>query len=76
MILDPNSTVQPETTLTLSHKRAICDEVMCMCTLIQSCDQFYFENGKTSGLEQTISRSGLNRKYKFMVTITEPLEKR
>ena len=26
MILHPNSTVQPETTFTLSHKRAICDE--------------------------------------------------
>ena len=26
MILDLNSTVQPEMTFTLSHKRAICDE--------------------------------------------------
>ena len=26
MILDLNGTVQPETTSTLTHKRAICDE--------------------------------------------------
>ena len=64
MILDPNSTVQPEMTLMLSHKRAICDEVMCMCTFNHAIN---FENGKTAGLEQTISRSGLNSKYKFKV---------
>ena len=39
MILDPNSTVQPETTFTLSHKRATCDKAMCTCALIQSHDQ-------------------------------------
>ena len=46
MILDPNGTVQPETTFTLSHKRAICDKATCTCTLIQSCGQFlfFFEN--------------------------------
>ena len=45
MILHPNSTVQPETTSTLSHKRAICDEAACTCALIQSRDQissFFF----------------------------------
>ena len=46
MILDPNSTVQPETTSTLSHKRAIYDEPRAH-VLIQSRDQFFFfENGK------------------------------
>ena len=42
MILDPNSTVQPETTFTLSHKQAICDKAMYMCALIQSRDQICF----------------------------------
>ena len=68
MILDPNSTVQPETTFMLSHKRAICDEVMYMCTLIQSWGQiFFYETEKfwPAELEQTLSRSGLNRKYDF-----------
>ena len=45
MILDPNSTVQPETTFMLSHKWAICDEATCMYTLIQSRDQI-LESGK------------------------------
>ena len=40
-------TVQPETTFTMRHKRAICNEATSMCTLIQSRDQFFFaENGK------------------------------
>ena len=48
MILDPNSTMQPETTFTLSHKRAICDKATYTCALTHSQDQFFFffENGK------------------------------
>ena len=42
MILDPNNTVQPETTFTLSHKEAICGEATCTRALIQSRDQFFF----------------------------------
>ena len=66
MILDPNSTVQPETTSTLSHKRAICDEASCTCVLIQSHDQkFFFRNRKNLDLpgssNKTLSRSGLSR---------------
>ena len=42
MILDPNSTVQSETTFKLSHKQDICDEATCRGELIQSHDQFLF----------------------------------
>ena len=67
MILDPNSTVQPETTFTLSHKRAICNmcnEATCMCTLILPRDQFFFlEKQKNfdplGSSNKTLSRSDL-----------------
>ena len=42
MVLDLNNTVQPETTFTLSHKRAICGEVMCTGALIHSQDRILF----------------------------------
>ena len=44
--LDPNSTVQSETTFTLSHQRAICDKATFMCALIQSHDQFFSKTEK------------------------------
>jgi len=49
MILDPSSTVQPETTFTLSHKRAICEEATC------------FDPPGSSN--KTLSRSGLIPDY-------------
>ena len=57
MILDPNNTVQPETTFTLSHKRAVCGEATCTRALIHSQDRiffFFFETEKfgPAGLEQ------------------------
>ena len=66
MILDPNSTVQPEMTFTLSHKRAICGKAMCNCALIQSHNQNFFDPPGSSN--KTLSRSGLRIKSNFFHT--------
>ena len=65
MILDPNCTVQPETTFTLSHKWAICDKATCICTLIQLRDQIssFFQKRRNfdppGSSNITLSRTGL-----------------
>ena len=68
MILDPNNTVQPETTFTLSHKRAIYGEATCTRALIHSRDWiFFFQKRKNFDLpgssNKRLSRSGLNKNF-------------
>ena len=64
MILDSNNTVQPETTFTLSHKRAICDEATCTCINSITWSNFIiFWKWKTfdppGSSNKTLTRSGL-----------------
>ena len=78
MILDLSSTVQPETTSMLSHKRAICDEASCTCALIQSHDQCFWKRKNfdlPGSSNKTLSRSGLTPSYStdilFLLSVTQ-----
>ena len=65
MILNLNSTVQPEMTSTLSHKRAICDEATCTCVL--SHDQNFFPKNfdPPGSSNKTLSSSAPNKLIKM-----------